>query len=200
MRPIACGKLDTGDPRDVSTRALFLDRDGVINVDKHYVHSREDFEWMPGIFDLVRTARDAGALTIVVTNQSGVARGYYSEETFRTLTDWMTREFEAAGTPIARVYHCPHLKGPDGKDHPMRKPNPGMLLQAESELGIDMAASAMLGDKWADMDAGIAAGVGANAIVGPRIGEHAGDARYKDVARLKDLAAARAWAATVLRA
>lgn len=185
-------------PDTAKPRALFLDRDGVINIDKRYVSRREDFEWVPGIFDLARTARDRGALLVVVTNQSGIARGYYAEETFQALTDWMTACFEAEGAPIARVYHCPFLEGPDGRDHPLRKPNPGMLLQARDELGLDMAASAMLGDKWADVDAARAARVGAVAIVGAHASERLDDPAYAGVARLDGLGAARDWAARVL--
>ena len=178
-------------------RALFLDRDGVINVDKRYVARREDFEWMPGIFAFVRTVRDLDAKLVVVTNQSGIARGYYTEETFQALTAWMQARFAAEGVPLARVYHCPFLTGPDGHDHPMRKPNPGMLLQARDELGLDMAASAIIGDKWADMDAGRAAGAGAAAILGPHARERRCDPAYADVTRLVDLAEAEIWARRV---
>lgn len=174
-------------------RALFLDRDGVINVDKGYVARREDFEWMPGIFDFARTARSLGAALVVVTNQSGIARGYYTEDTFLALTAWMQARFEAEGAPLTRVYHCPFLEGPDGGDHPLRKPNPGMLLEARDDLALDMAASAILGDKWADVDAGRAAGLGALAIMGDRARQHPDDPAYEDVTRLADLATAKAW-------
>ncbi len=179
-------------------KALFLDRDGIINVDKGYVHDPSAFEWMPGIFDLTRTARDLGALLIVVTNQSGIARGYYSEETYQTITRWMSARFEAEGVPLTQVYHCPYLKGPDGRDHPLRKPNPGMFLAARDAHDIDMAASAMLGDKWTDMQAARTARVTHRALVGiPQDGEPSGD-EAEDVTRLEDLAAAENWLRQIL--
>lgn len=175
----------------MTSRALFLDRDGVINVDKGYVHDVADFEWMPGIFELATAARDRGLLLIVVTNQSGIARGLYTEETFQTLTAWMRKQFAEHDVPLTQIYHCPYLTGDDGKDHPLRKPNPGMLLAAQTDHNIDMSNSAMLGDKWTDMDAALAAGVGHAGIIGDPAPEPAG--AYASVARLKDLTQARNW-------
>ncbi|GAB5502378.1 D-glycero-alpha-D-manno-heptose-1,7-bisphosphate 7-phosphatase [Pyruvatibacter sp.] len=177
----------------MTRRALFLDRDGIINVDKGYVHDAKDFEWMPGIFELARTAIDLDAALIVVTNQSGIARGYYTEEQYQTLTAWMCARFADEGVALTDVFHCPHLKGPDGLDHPMRKPNPGMLYAARDAHDIDMPASAMLGDKWTDMEAAIAAGVGHMAIIGDMIEEKRSDANYTTVARHPDLNAALTW-------
>lgn len=177
----------------MTSRALFLDRDGIINVDKGFVHEADEFEWMPGIFELAACARDAGAKLIVVTNQSGIARGYYTEETFQKLTDWMTLRFDAEGVPLTQVYHCPFLKGPDGKDHPLRKPNPGMLFAAQDDHDITMSRSVMLGDKWADMDAAIAAGVGHMAIIGERCNENRNDSRYATIARFQTLGEVRPW-------
>lgn len=178
---------------DVSNRALFLDRDGVVNVDKGYVARMADFEWMPGIFDLARAARARGAALVIVTNQSGIARGYYTEDTYQALTAWMRARFEAEGAPLTAVYHCPHLHGPDGRDHPLRKPNPGMLLEAQADLDLDMAASALIGDKWTDIEAAQAAGVGHAAILGAHGRARTGDPAHAKVARLPDLAAARDW-------
>jgi len=177
----------------VSTRALFLDRDGIINVDKNYVSTPDEFEWMPGIFDLARQTQATGAALIVVTNQSGIARGYYTEETFQSLTTWMLREFTDRDIHLAQVYHCPFLKGPDGKDHPLRKPNPGMLLQAKTDHGLDMSASVMLGDKWTDMAAAHAAGVGHRALIGDTAGEERADAAPAAVDRFPDLPTASDW-------
>ncbi len=177
----------------MTRRALFLDRDGIINVDKGYVHDAKDFEWMPGIFELARTATDLDAALIVVTNQSGIARGYYTEEQYQALTAWMRARFADEGVALTDVFHCPHLKGPDGRDHPMRKPNPGMLHAARDAHGIDMSASAMLGDKWTDMDAAIGAGVGHMAMIGHKTEEKPDDASYSAVARLPDLDAALPW-------
>lgn len=145
-------------------RALFLDRDGVINIDHAYVHKQESFEFIDGIFDFVRKAREFGYLVLVVTNQAGIGRGYYSEDEFLTLTEWMKVQFAARDAPIDAVYFCPdhpqHGVGRYRRDSPMRKPAPGMLLQARDEFGINMALSVMVGDKRTDMQAGAAAGVG----------------------------------------
>ena len=145
-------------------RALFLDRDGVINVDHAYVHKQESFEFIDGIFELVRKARELDYLVLVVTNQAGIGRGYYSEDEFLALTEWMKAQFAACGASIDAVYFCPdhplHGVSHYRRDSPMRKPAPGMLLQARDEFGIDMALSVMVGDKRTDMEAGAAAGVG----------------------------------------
>jgi D-glycero-D-manno-heptose 1,7-bisphosphate phosphatase len=151
-------------------RALFLDRDGVINVDHAYVHRIDQFEFVPGIFELVRCARALGRRVVVVTNQAGIGRGLYSEEDFASLTAWMCRVFEQAGAAIDRVYHCPtHPTEGIGKyrvDSPMRKPGAGMLLAARDELGLDLPRSTLLGDKLSDMQAGLAAGVGQLLLLG----------------------------------
>ena len=89
-------------------KAAFLDRDGVINIDRAYVHKIDDFEWIPGVLGAARRLRDAGFSLVVVTNQSGIGRGYYSEEDFDRLTDWMKARFAEAGAPLAGVYFCPH--------------------------------------------------------------------------------------------
>jgi D-glycero-D-manno-heptose 1,7-bisphosphate phosphatase len=145
-------------------RALFLDRDGVINVDRHYVHRVEDFEFVPGIFDLCAHAQAAGYRLVVVTNQAGIARGYYTEADFQSLTRWMLDTFARRSVVIDRVYHCPHHPtaglGAYRRESFDRKPNPGMLLRARDELGLDLARSAFVGDKESDMEAGRRAGVG----------------------------------------
>ena len=140
------------------TKALFLDRDGTINIDKAYVHRREDFEFIDGVFDFCRRAQELGYLVIVVTNQSGIARGYYTEADYRALTDWMVGEFAAHGVKVTDVFHCPELSGPD------RKPEPGMVLKARDRYGIDMSASVSVGDKPRDVEAGERAGVGRNVL------------------------------------
>lgn len=144
--------------------ALFLDRDGVINVDHGYVHTPENFEFIDGIFDLVANANRAGFLVVVVTNQAGIGRGYYSEAQFHALTDWMRNTFAEHGGRIDGVYFCPyhpeHGVGEYRRESEFRKPAPGMLLQAQSELGINLEQSIFIGDKSTDMIAGYAAGVG----------------------------------------
>lgn len=140
-------------------KALFLDRDGTINVEVNYLYRPEEFVPLPGIFDLARAAARRGYLLIVCTNQSGIARGYYTEEEYRRLTAHMERLFAAEGCPLHAVYHCPLLEGP------YRKPEPGMFLQAAREHGLDMAASLSLGDKERDVRAARAAGVSRNYLL-----------------------------------
>lgn len=145
-------------------RALFLDRDGVINHDAGYTSSAENFRFIEGIFDLCRAARRSGYQVIVVTNQAGIGRGYYSEQDFFTLTEWMRERFETEGAPIADVFHCPyHPENGVGyykKDSFDRKPNPGMLLRAAKKHGLDLGGSIMIGDKDSDMQAASKAGIG----------------------------------------
>ena len=144
--------------------ALLLDRDGVINVDHGYVHLPEQFEFIPGIFDLCRSAHARGQRLVVVTNQAGIARGYYTEADFHALTAWMKSRFADEGAPLSAVYFCPTHPtaglGAYRTDSAYRKPGPGMILQARDELGLDLAASTLLGDKLSDIQAGQAAGVG----------------------------------------
>lgn len=144
-------------------RALFLDRDGVINVNHGYVHRPEDTEWVPGIFDLVIEAHRCGYLVVVATNQAGIARGYYDEAQFLRYTEWVHAEFMKQGVPLLATMWCPHH--PDSgiggylKDCFCRKPQPGMLLAAIGLFDIDPKVSLMIGDKSSDVVAARAAGV-----------------------------------------
>jgi len=147
-----------------SARALFLDRDGVINVDREYVHRVDQFEFMPGIFKLARfSVQDLGWLLIVITNQSGIGRGYFDEAEYLTLTEWMCERFRREHAKISKVYHCPfhpeHGIGEYRVDHDWRKPKPGMILQAASEFDLDLSRCAMMGDKISDIKAAAAAGI-----------------------------------------
>jgi rfaE bifunctional protein nucleotidyltransferase chain/domain len=145
-------------------KAAFLDRDGVINKDKAYVHRWEDFEFVPGAVEGMRRLQQAGYALVVVTNQSGLARGYYTEDQYQTLTTRLRQELTAQGIMLDGVYHCPHH--PNGNvthlaiDCNCRKPAPGMLLQAAQELKLSLADSLLVGDKPGDIEAAHAAGVG----------------------------------------
>lgn len=159
-------------PSPVLRRALFLDRDGVINVDHGYVHRPQDTEFLGGIFALCRQAIAAGLLPIVVTNQAGIARGLYDEPQFLDYTRWVHDEFASRGAPLVATYYCPHhVDAALDKyrlDCECRKPRPGMLLRAQSDLGIDLPRSLLIGDKHSDLGAGRAAGVGHLLKIGGR--------------------------------
>lgn len=138
----------------MKTKALFLDRDGVINVDKNYVYKAQDFEFCAGIFALCALFLSKGYKIFIITNQSGIARGFYSEKDFENLSEFMCEGFEKRGVHITKIYHCPHLEGCE-----CRKPKPGMILQAQAEFDIDLANSIFIGDNVSDMEAGKNAGV-----------------------------------------
>lgn len=144
--------------------AAFLDRDGVINEERNYVYRIEDFQFLPGALEACRRFVEAGYLLVIVTNQAGIARGYYDTADFESLTRWMEARFAEAGAPLSGVYHCPHH--PDAKLSSLRmacdcrKPAPGLILQAQRQLGIDLRRSFLVGDKLSDIEAGRAAGVG----------------------------------------
>lgn len=145
-------------------KALFLDRDGIINIDYGYVYQKENFTFTSDIFQLVHQACELGYLVIIVTNQAGIGRGYYSEEDFLELMNWVSTQFNLNSGRIDKIYYCPfhpeHGVGDYLKDSFFRKPNPGMLLEAEREFSIDMKQSLMIGDNPSDMEAGFSAGVG----------------------------------------
>ncbi|MDI3439774.1 D-glycero-beta-D-manno-heptose 1,7-bisphosphate 7-phosphatase [Erwinia sp. V90_4] len=149
--------------------AIFLDRDGTINVDHGYVSEIDNFEFIDGVIDAMRELKRMGFALVLVTNQSGIARGMFSEDQFMQLTEWMDWSLADRDVDLDGIYFCPH--------HPeaiveelrqscdCRKPEPGMLLTAQQELNIDMASSYMVGDKIEDMLAAKAAGVGKKVLV-----------------------------------
>lgn len=140
--------------------AVFLDRDGVINEDIGYLHRIEQFRFTPGALQAACQLYEMGYALVVVTNQSGIARGFYTEVDFQRLTEWMCEQFRAAGAPLTAVYHCPHHPLAGNGDHcDCRKPLPGMLLKAATEYQLDLAHSLMVGDKEDDVRAGRSAGV-----------------------------------------
>lgn len=125
-------------------KALFLDRDGVLNIDKTYVYKYEDIEWVDGIIDLIKLSNIKGYLVIVLTNQSGIERGYYKDEDVLNLHQKMANYLKDQGAIIEDWYYCSNL---DSKD---RKPNPGMLLKAQEKYNLSLKDSIMLGDKESD--------------------------------------------------
>lgn len=146
------------------TAAVFLDRDGVINVDHGYVSTWEQFEFLPGVPEALRELQDAGYLLIVVSNQSGIGRGYYSEADVASLNQAIAQHLESTvGVTLSGFYHCPHhpteAEGEFRRQCDCRKPAPGMIRQAVLDHGIDVKTSLLVGDKDSDIEAGRAAGV-----------------------------------------
>ncbi|MFP2770952.1 D-glycero-beta-D-manno-heptose 1,7-bisphosphate 7-phosphatase [Oceanisphaera sp. KMM 10153] len=153
----------------MTTAAIFLDRDGVINQDTGYVSHSDDFIFIDGVIDAMKQLKQKGYQLVVVTNQSGIARGLFSEEDFIRLTEWMDWSLADRGVDLDGIYFCPHHptegSGPETQVCDCRKPAPGMLLQAAQELNINLAASYMVGDKVSDMKAAGVAGVGHKILV-----------------------------------
>ena len=129
-------------------KALFLDRDGVINIDYGYVHKIDNFTFVEGIFDLISLFQQAGYLIFIVTNQSGIGRGYYTENDFQTLSKWLKKQFRLRYIEISEIYHCPHT--PETQCQ-CRKPQIGMLESCLKHYHIDLEHSFMIGDKPSDM-------------------------------------------------
>ncbi|AWV46131.1 D-glycero-beta-D-manno-heptose-1,7-bisphosphate 7-phosphatase [Hafnia alvei] len=149
--------------------AIFLDRDGTINVDHGYVHESDNFQFIDGVIDAMAKLKEMGYALVLVTNQSGIARGMFTEDQFMHLTEWMDWSLADRGVDLDGVYYCPHH--PEGTVEEFRqtcdcrKPQPGMLLSAKEELNIDMSASYIVGDKIEDLLAGEAASVGTKVLV-----------------------------------
>jgi D-glycero-D-manno-heptose 1,7-bisphosphate phosphatase len=147
----------------MSQKALFLDRDGVINEEIGYLHKPADVRFVEGIFPLCRTAHALGYRLIVVTNQSGIARGLYSEEDFDVLTKWMIRQFNQEGVNLDAVLYCPyhpeHGIGHYKREHEDRKPSPGMLHRAAKTFSLDLKQSILIGDRCSDIAAAHTAGL-----------------------------------------
>lgn len=139
-------------------KALFLDRDGVINKEKNYLYKIEDFEFIEGIFETCSFFQDRGYLIIIITNQAGIARSKYSENDFQLLNTWMNSEFKINGIQISKVYHCPHHPKFTGECD-CRKPKPGMILSAQKEYNIDLKQSILVGDKNSDIESAKMAGI-----------------------------------------
>ncbi len=140
--------------------AVFFDRDGVLNIDTGYVYRPEDFKWMTGAVATVKYFNDKGYLVFVVTNQSGVARGYYSEEDVNTLHHWMNDELAKQGAHVDAFYYCPHHTDAKLETYRQkcacRKPEPGLILQAMAEWPVDKEKSFLIGDRDSDIAAAAA--------------------------------------------
>ena len=148
--------------RGNSKKIIFLDRDGVINKEVGYLYQTQDFEFIDGIFESCKYFKKLGYEIIIITNQSGIARGYYQKEDFHALTKWMLIQFNNQGVDILDVFFCPH--GPESSCE-CRKPKPGMLIEARDKFNIDMKNSWMIGDKEADISAANAAGISSTILV-----------------------------------
>ena len=149
-------------------KAIFLDRDGTLNIDHGYVHEIDNFKFIDGAIDALRELKKMGYMLVLVTNQSGIARGYFSEEQFLQLTEWMDWSLAEQDVDFDGIYYCPHHpegKGEYKEECDCRKPKSGMLLQAIKELKIDPRKSVMVGDKVDDLKAGIGANVETNVLV-----------------------------------
>jgi D-glycero-D-manno-heptose 1,7-bisphosphate phosphatase len=153
-------------------KALFLDRDGVVNVDTDYTYKIEEIEFIEGIFDIARTATDKGYKIFIVTNQAGIGRGFYTEEDYTLAKDYIENSFLKNGVAITKSYHCPyhplHGIGKYKADSLDRKPNPGMLLRAKKEFNIVLEDSILIGDKETDIEAGINAGLRVKVMFNPK--------------------------------
>jgi D-glycero-D-manno-heptose 1,7-bisphosphate phosphatase len=185
---------------DALRRAAFVDRDGVINVERSFVYRIEDFTFLPGAVAALSALQAAGYLLVVITNQSGIARGLYAESDYQRLTAHMQRQLGEHGVRLDAVEYCPHL--PDAplpqyrRDCECRKPRPGMLRRAAAALRLDLRHSLLIGDRASDIAAGRAAGIGRCFLVrsGCALGE--GDAALAD-AVFDDLAACAAQALAI---
>ena len=144
-------------------KAVFLDRDGVVNVDRGYVSQINEFTFVPGIFDLCLDLQKKDYKLFIITNQSGIARGYYSLRDYLKLTEWMVYKFLKKGVDIAEVYYCPHYPDISGKCD-CRKPNPGMILEAKKNYNLNLKHSILIGDKFSDILAGRNAGIDNNIL------------------------------------
>jgi len=157
-------------------KTIFLDRDGVINKEINYLHKIDDFEFIDGIFDACLYFLTLGYKIIIITNQSGISRGYYTESDYQKVTQWMLNQFKYKNINILDIIHCPH--GPDSNCD-CRKPEPGMFLKAKAKHNTDMERSWMIGDKERDIIAANSAGIDNTILVrsGHRIDESNSNAK-----------------------
>jgi D-glycero-D-manno-heptose 1,7-bisphosphate phosphatase len=158
-------------------KTIFLDRDGVINKELNYLHKIKDFQFIDGIFEACQYLENLDYKIIIITNQSGISRGYYTEVDFQILTDWMILKFKKNNINILDVFHCPHLPNANCD---CRKPKPGMLLEAKSKYNIDMQKSWLIGDTETDIIAANNSNITNTILVksGHKINENETNAKY----------------------
>ena len=161
----------------MSIKTIFLDRDGVINKEVNYLHKIDDFEFIDGVFESCQYLESLDYKIIIITNQSGISRGYYTENDFKIITNWMISEFKKNDINILDVFHCPHL--PESNCN-CRKPKSGMLLEAKYKHNIDMNNSWLIGDTEVDIIAANSAGITNTILVksGHKINEADSNAKY----------------------
>jgi len=161
----------------MTIKTIFLDRDGVINKEVNYLHKIEDFKFIDGVFEACQYFKLLGYEIIIVTNQSGISRGYYSENDFKIITNWMITQFKRNEIKILDVFHCPH--SPD-LNCECRKPKPGMFIEAKNKHNIDMVTSWMIGDSERDIRAANLAGIKNTILVrsGHKINESNSNAMF----------------------
>ena len=161
----------------MAIKTIFLDRDGVINKDVHYLNKIENFEFIEGVFDACCHFQALGYKIIVITNQSGIARGYYTKRDFHHLNNWMIDQFKEKGIRILETFYCPHL--PESSCE-CRKPKPGMLISAKEKYNINMSKSWLIGDKESDIHAANNSGIINTVLVksGHKISEQSSKAKF----------------------
>jgi D-glycero-D-manno-heptose 1,7-bisphosphate phosphatase len=157
------GKIQAELEDPMSNRALFLSRDGVVNLDKGYVHKPKDVKFVDGIFELCKQAQSLDYKIIITTNQPGIGKGVYTESDFQTLMNWMYEQFSGQGIQIAETYVCPEPPESASEDC---KPSPGMLLKAKEAFDLSMRGSVMVGDRDEDMKAAKSAGIPSRVLYG----------------------------------
>jgi len=146
----------------MAIKTIFLDRDGVINKEVNYLHKIENFKFIEGVFDACLYFQNLEYKIIIISNQSGISRGYYNESDYKNLTEWMLIQFEKNSVSILDIFHCPHL--PESKCN-CRKPKPGMFINAQNKYNISMEDSWMIGDSESDIQAANTAGISNTILV-----------------------------------
>lgn len=161
----------------MSIKTIFLDRDGVINKEVNYLHKIKYFEFIDGIFEACSYFKLLGYKIIIITNQSGIARGYFNENDYHNLTDWMLEQFKSKDIEILDIFYCPH--GPESNCE-CRKPKPGMFIAAKNKHNINIKDSWMIGDSERDITAASLAGITNTILIrsGHKIDEKNSIAKY----------------------